>query len=53
MAAVRSTTEVKMPRQMAWQVMMEKKHSTRLSQEQLVGVKCRWVPTGAPGVIAN
>ena len=26
---------------MAWRVMTEKKHSTRLSQEQLVGVKCR------------
>ena len=29
------------PRRMAWRVMTEKKHSTRLSQEQLVGVKCR------------
>ena len=34
-------TEVKEPRRMAWRVMTEKKHSTRLSQEQPVGVKCR------------
>ena len=26
---------------MAWRVMTEKKHSTRLSHEQPVGVKCR------------
>ena len=25
---------------MAWRVITEKKHSTRLSHEQLVGVKC-------------
>jgi hypothetical protein len=43
MAVVRSATEVKMPRRMAWRVRMEKKHSTRLSHEQLVGVKCRCI----------
>jgi hypothetical protein len=32
-AAVSSLTEVKEPRRMAWWVMTEKKHSTRLSQE--------------------
>jgi len=26
---------------MAWRVMIEKKHSTRFSHEQLVGTKCR------------
>jgi hypothetical protein len=41
MASVSCLTEVKEPRRMAWRVMTEKKHSTRLSQEQLVGVKCR------------
>jgi hypothetical protein len=41
MASVSWRTEVKEPRRMAWRVMTEKKHSTRLSQEQLVGVKCR------------
>ena len=40
-AAVRSLTERKVPRRMAWRVMMPKKISTMLSQEQLVGVKCR------------
>jgi predicted DNA-binding transcriptional regulator AlpA len=32
MAAVRSRTEVKVPRRMAWRVMMPKKISTRFSQ---------------------
>ena len=41
MAAVSWRTEVNEPRRMAWRVMIEQKHSTRLSQEQLVGVKCR------------
>lgn len=40
-AAVRSLTELKVPRRMAWRVMMPKKISTMLSQEQLVRVKCR------------
>ena len=35
-----SFTEVNEPRRMAWRVITEKKHSTRLSHEQLVGVKC-------------
>ena len=48
MAAVSSLTEVKVPRRMAWRVMMRKKHSTRFSQEQLVGTKCR-VIAGRPG----
>jgi hypothetical protein len=39
MVAVSSLTEVKEPRRMAWRVMTEKKHSTRLSHEQPVGVK--------------
>ena len=29
------------PRRMAWRVMTEKKHSTRLIHEHPVGVKCR------------
>jgi hypothetical protein len=41
MAPVRSLTERKVPRRMAWRVMMPKKISTMFSQEQLVGVKCR------------
>ena len=41
MAVVRSLTERKVPRRMAWRVMMPKKISTMFSQEQLVGVKCR------------
>ncbi len=40
MAAVRSLTDLNVPRRMAWRVMMPKKISTMLSQEQLVGVKC-------------
>jgi len=38
--AIRSWTEVKVPRRMAWRVMMPKKISTMFSREQLVGVKC-------------
>ena len=41
MAAIRSLTLVKLPRRMAWRVMIEKKTSTRFSQEPEVGVKCR------------
>jgi hypothetical protein len=41
MAAVSSLTELKVPRRMAWRVMTEKKHSTRLSQEQPAGTKCK------------
>ena len=41
MALTSWRTEVKEPRRMAWRVMTEKKHSTRLSQEQPVGVKCK------------
>ena len=41
MVATSSLTEVKEPRRMAWRVMIEKKHSTRLIHEQPVGVKCR------------
>jgi len=37
---MRSFTEVKLPRRMAWRVMMPKKNSTMLSQDPLVGVKC-------------
>jgi len=40
MMTVSWRTEVKEPRRMAWRVMTEKKHSTRLIQEQPVGVKC-------------
>ena len=41
MALVGLLTEAKLPRRIAWRMMTEKKHSTRLSQEQLVGTKCR------------
>ena len=41
MAAVRSLTERKEPRRMAWRVMMPKKISAMFSHEQLVGVKCK------------
>jgi hypothetical protein len=41
--AVRSATLVKVPRRMAWRVMIEKKHSARFNQEQLVGVKWMWI----------
>ncbi len=40
MVSVSWRTEVNDPRRMAWRVMTEKKHSTRLSHEQLAGVKC-------------
>ena len=39
-AAMRSLTEVKVPRRMAWRVMMPKKISTMFSQDPDVGVKC-------------
>jgi hypothetical protein len=45
MAVVRSLTQRKVPRRMAWQVMIPKKISTMLSHEHPVGVKCsvtRW-----------
>jgi hypothetical protein len=38
MPVVRSGTLVKVPRRMAWRVMIPKKISTTFSQEQLVGV---------------
>jgi len=38
--AMRSLTEVKVPRRIAWRVMMPKKISTMFSQDPLVGVKC-------------
>jgi hypothetical protein len=40
-AAVSSLTEVKVPRRMAWRVMMPKKISTMFSHDPEVGVKCR------------
>jgi hypothetical protein len=39
MAAMRSGTEVKVPRWIAWRVMIEKNTSTKLSQLPDVGVK--------------
>ena len=36
-AEMSSLTEAKLPRRMAWRVMIEKKHSTRFGHEQLVG----------------
>jgi hypothetical protein len=41
MAAIRSLTLLWLPRRMACRVMIEKKTSTRFSQEPEVGVKCR------------
>ena len=41
MALTRSGTEVKLPRRMACRVMIEKKTSTRFSQDPDVGVKCK------------
>ena len=41
MAAMRSLTLVKVPRRMAWRVMIPKKTSTRFSQDPEVGVKCK------------
>ena len=38
---MRSRTEVKVPRRMAWRVMIPKKISTRFSHDPEVGVKCR------------
>jgi hypothetical protein len=40
MAAMRSLTEVKLPRRIACRVMIEKKISTMLCQDPDVGVKC-------------
>ena len=40
MALVSSLTLVKVPRRMAWRVMMPKKISTRFIQDPEVGVKC-------------
>jgi len=37
---MRSLTEVKVPRRIAWRVMMPKKISTMFGQDPLVGVKC-------------
>ena len=39
-ASVSSRTLVKVPRRMAWRVMIEKNTSTRFSHEPDVGVKC-------------
>jgi len=39
-APMRSGTLVKVPRRMAWRVMIPKKISTRFIQDALVGVKC-------------
>jgi hypothetical protein len=41
MASIRSPTELKVPRRMAWRVMIPKKISTRFSHDPEVGVKCR------------
>ena len=43
-----SFTEVNEPRRMAWRVITEKKHSARLSHEQLVGVKTFRIDDVAP-----
>jgi hypothetical protein len=43
MAAMRSLTEVKLPRRMACRVMTGKKTSTRFRQDPDVGVKCRMI----------
>jgi hypothetical protein len=40
MAATRSATLGKLPRRMAWRVMIEKNTSTRFIQLAEVGVKC-------------
>ena len=40
MAAMRSWTEVKLPRRMACRVMIEKKTSAMFSHDPDVGVKC-------------
>ena len=39
-AVTRSLTLVKVPRRMAWRVMMPKNTSTRFSHDPEVGVKC-------------
>jgi hypothetical protein len=41
MALVRTLTLRKVPRRMAWRVMIPKKIPAMLSHEQPVGVKCR------------
>ena len=40
MAVIRSSTEVKLPRRMAWRMMIEKKISAMFSHDPEVGVKC-------------
>ena len=40
MAVIRSSTEVKLPRRMAWRVMIEKEISAMFSHDPEVGVKC-------------
>jgi hypothetical protein len=40
MAVMRSLTLVKVPRRIAWRVMIPKKTSTRFSHDPDVGVKC-------------
>jgi hypothetical protein len=43
MAAIRSGTLGKLPRRIAWRVMIEKNTSTRFIQLAEVGVKCQWI----------
>ncbi len=40
MASISSPTDVKVPRRMAWRVMIPKKISTMFSHDPDVGVKC-------------
>jgi len=40
-ASIRSGTELKVPRRMAWRVMIPKKISTMFNHDPQVGVKCR------------
>ena len=51
MAAMRSLTEVKLPRRMACRVMIEKKTSAMFSHDPDVGVKCKVIRgvLGQPG----
>ena len=43
MALSRSATLAKLPRRIAWRVMIPKNTSTRFIQLAEVGVKCRWI----------
>jgi len=42
MAAIKSRTLLKLPRRIRLRVISPNHRSTKLSQEELVGVKCRW-----------